>query len=227
MGLIGVTMAFYQVSYFTAVKSLGAAVAALITLCTAPVMVGLLSTALTGEKPTAKILAAMACALAGTGLLIQVRPAGASLAVSLSGVGWALGSALGYSCMVVISRELAGRYHPVQPFAIGLGFGALLLLIFSLFAAGETGLVQGYSPAGWVLLVYLALVPTALAFGLFLAGMRHTPATVASIVTLLEPLTSTILAWLIFGEQLGPLGVVGAALLCGAMLLIWSGAALS
>ena len=217
MALIGILMAFYQVAFFTAIQTLGAAVATLITLCTAPAMVMLLSTFIAKEKLTGKIFAAMGCALLGTALLIQVRSNGAPLAASLSGGGWSLGSALGYSSMVVASRDLAGRYHPVQPFAIGLGFGALLLF----FVASANGLVLSYSPVGWALLIYLALVPTALAFGLFLAGMRHTPATVASIVTLLEPLTATLLAGLFFKEQLGPLGALGAVLLIGAMLLLW------
>jgi DME family drug/metabolite transporter len=217
MMMIGILMAFYQVGYFTAVQSLGVAVAALITLCTAPAMVAVLSAVLIKEKIAPKTFAAMACALIGTALLIQVRPGGMELAASLKGVGLALGAALSYSGLVVISSDLAGRYHPVQPYAIGLGFGALLLLI----VAGAGGLVVSYPPAGWGLLVYLALVPTALAYGLFLVGMRHTPATVASIITLLEPLASTMLVWLLFNERLGPLGAVGAVLLCGAMLLLW------
>ncbi len=217
MALIGILMAFYQVSYFTAVQSLGAAVAALITLCTAPAMVATIAALATKERLTGKILAAMACALLGTVLLIQVRPGEATLSESLGGVGWALASAFGYSAMVVISRDLAGRYHPVQPFAIGLGFGALLLLIIG----AASGFVWTYPIAGWGLLVYLALVPTALAFGIFLVGMQHTPATVASIATLLEPLTSTLLAWLLFNEKLSPLGILGAILLCVAMLLLW------
>jgi len=217
MGVIGILMALYQVCYFTAVQHLGAAVAALITLCTAPAMVAALSAVLTKERLTAPLLVALGCALAGTALLIQVQPDGPTPEARLSGVGWALGSALGYAIMVLVSRDLAGRYHPVQPVAIGLGFGALFLLVI----AGASGLVLSYPPAGWGLLVYLGFVPTALAFGLFLAGMRNTPATVASIATLLEPLTSTVLAWLIFNERLGPLGAAGAGLLCVAMLLLW------
>jgi len=66
-------------------------------------------------------------------------------------------------------------------------------------------------------------VPTALAYVLFLTGIRSITATVASIATLIEPLTSTVLAWLLFGEQLGPLGVFGAALLLGAIGLLYRG----
>jgi DME family drug/metabolite transporter len=39
-------------------------------------------------------------------------------------------------------------------------------------------------------------------------------------VTLAEPFTSTLLAWQLFGEQLSRLGLVGAALLIGAIMLL-------
>ena len=72
----------------------------------------------------------------------------------------------------------------------------------------------------WGLLLYLGVVPTALAYLLFTIGMRTTVATVASLVTLIEPLTAAGLAWLLFDERLGPLALVGAALLLGAVFLL-------
>jgi DME family drug/metabolite transporter len=50
--------------------------------------------------------------------------------------------------------------------------------------------------------------------------MRSTPATVASVLTLVEPLTATILAVVLFGERLGALGLLGGALLLGAILVL-------
>jgi DME family drug/metabolite transporter len=63
-------------------------------------------------------------------------------------------------------------------------------------------------------------VPTAVGYILFMHGMRTTPATVASVLTLVEPLTAAVLAWLLFDERLGPLALVGAALLLGAVVLL-------
>lgn len=85
------------------------------------------------------------------------------------------------------------------------------------------GLHLSYPPAGWLLLLYLGVVPTALAYALFLLGMRHIAATAASIVTLLEPLVAAGLAWLLLGERLGPLGLLGATLLLGAVALLSTG----
>jgi drug/metabolite transporter, DME family len=223
MLLMGAFMAFYQVCYFAAIARVGVAIAVLVTLCTAPVMVALLSALLLRERLTGMIVLALVCALAGTTMLIWVGPetSGGMRRDTLTGVVLALGSAFGYTMLTLCSRTLAGRYHALQPITVAFAAGALLLLPFAL----ATGFVISYPASSWALLLYLGLVPTALAYVLFLSGIRSITATVASIATLIEPLTSTLLAWLLFGEQLGPLGAFGAALLLGAIGLLYRGEA--
>jgi drug/metabolite transporter (DMT)-like permease len=51
--------------------------------------------------------------------------------------------------------------------------------------------------------------------------MRQTPATVAAIVALLEPLISAVLALTFLGERLSPTGVLGGALLLGSILYLY------
>jgi drug/metabolite transporter, DME family len=221
---IGTAMALYQVCYFAAIARVGVAVAVLVTLCTAPVLVAVLSAVFLRERLTSTALLALICALTGTAMLVWVTPGQTQVrAETITGVLLALCSALGYAVMALCSRALADRYHPLQPLTIGFGAGTLLLLPFALM----TGLVVSYPLTSWLLLLHMGLLPTALAYVLFLAGIRHTTATVASIVTLIEPLISTALAWLLFGEQLGPLGLLGALLLLGAIGLLYRGAAQS
>jgi len=218
MMLIGVAMALYQVCYFAALARVGVAISVLVTLCTAPVMVALLSALVLRERLSRVVLMALLCALCGTVLLVSVGPdASGGSRDTLIGILLALASAFGYAIVALCSRSLAGRYHPLQPITVGFGAGALMLLPFVL----ASGLVVAYPPVGWALLLYMGLLPTALGYGLFLAGMRHTTATVATIATLVEPLTSTTLAWLLFGERLGRLGLLGGALLLGAIGLLY------
>lgn len=220
MLLIGVTMALYQVCFLGAILRIGVAITTLITLCTAPVIVALLAAALLGEALTTRVVLALVAGLAGIVMLSWANPsAGGGRHDAIIGSVLALSSALSYAIMTVCSRALAGRYHPLQPMTIGLGTGAMLLLP----CAVGSGITITYSPAAWVLLLYLGVVPTALAFVVFLAGMQYATATVASIITLIEPLTATVLAWLLFDEQLGPLGLFGAALLLGAIGLLYLG----
>lgn len=217
MLLIGAMMALYQACYFAAIPRLGVTVAVIITICSAPVMVAVLAAIFLKETFTGQIGLALAAAITGTVALSLQQPAGPIIAgETAQGVLYALGSGAGYAILTLCSRALAGRYHPLQPISVGFTAGALILLPFAL----ATGFTATYSTAGWGLLIYLGMVPTALAYWLFLWGMRYTTATVASILTLLEPLTSALLAALLFQERLGPPGWLGAALLLGAMAVL-------
>lgn len=218
IGLIGVAIAGYQISYFAAVAQVGVTIAVLVALCTAPVIVALLSSLFLGEALTRRVLLALGAALVGTVLLVGLPPDGAEQRRLFVGVLLALGAALSYALLALASRVLAGRYHPLQPITLGFSLGALLLLPCALGA----GLVVTYPVSGWAWLAHLGLVPTALGYLLFFAGMRYTTATAASITTLLEPLTSALLAWLIFDERLGPLGLLGGTLLLGAMVILYT-----
>jgi prolyl-tRNA editing enzyme YbaK/EbsC (Cys-tRNA(Pro) deacylase) len=70
------------------------------------------------------------------------------------------------------------------------------------------------------LLLYLALVPTALAYALFFAGLAVVKATTASVVTLVEPVTATIVAVALLDEVLTPTAAAGSALLVGAVVAL-------
>jgi DME family drug/metabolite transporter len=216
IALLGLMLALYQVCFFGAIALVGVAVATLVTLCSAPVLVALISAFLTGERPSRVIIAALALAVGGVALVVGFQPGARQQAINPIGIALALGSASGYALVALISRAVAGRYHPLQINAIAFAAGALALLP----AGALTGLVVTYPPAGWALLLYLGLIPSALAYGLFQTGMRSTPATMASVLTLAEPLTATILAAALFGERLGALGLLGGVLLLGAILVL-------
>ena len=212
--LMGVAFALFQLGYFAAVARTGVAAATLITICTAPVLVALLSAAFLRERLSTRVLSSLALAVVGTALLIDVQPP--ALAVEgQRALGYlsALGAALSYALMVLSSRRLAAHYHPLQATALTFTVAVLVLLPFSLSA-----ITVQLSPAAWGLLLYLGLVPTALGYVLFVVGMRTMEATVASIITLLEPLTATLLAWLLLGERLGVWGALGGALLLTAIV---------
>lgn len=213
MALIGAMLGLYQACFFAAIRATGVTLASLVTLCTAPVLVAAISVGLGRERMTRTIGLALAVALSGTALLVGIYPGAVLPQASLIGVTFAFGSAFGYAVLAVAGRQLADRYHPIQVNAVAFTVGALLLLALAL----PGGLAVSYPTEGWLLLGYLGLIPSALAYGLFLSGMRTTGATVASIITLLEPLTATLLAAILFGERLGSLGLVGALLLLGAI----------
>ncbi len=125
-------------------------------------------------------------------------------------------AACGYAGLILFGRLLAAHYHPLYINMVVTGTGALLLLCLSL----STKLVVTYPMQSWLIMLYLGSITTALAYVLFFIGVRLIPATTASITALSEPLTAALLAWIFFGEQLGMLGLLGALLLLGIIILL-------
>lgn len=214
---LGIAQATYQGLYFGAVASVGVTLATLVALCSAPVLIAILAAVFLGERPTRTLLVAIALAVAGVGLLVGVPPEGAvaDTGALLPGLGLAAGAALAYAVFALASRRLAPTHHPFALIGIGFGVGALLLAPFALALPAPTP-----DAATLPFLVYLGLVPTALAYALFFRGMRTVTAGASGVIVLAEPLTAALLAWALFAERLGPLGIAGAALLLGAAMAI-------
>jgi drug/metabolite transporter (DMT)-like permease len=96
---------------------------------------------------------------------------------------------------------------------IGVPAGALA---FAPLAAAQQPTLD-LPVSAWLLLVYLAAGPSVLAYWFYQRALREVPATTAGIVILVEPFVAAILAWLIFDERLGPVGLAGGALLLASI----------
>lgn len=220
MALIGMLTALYQVCYFGAIARTGVAVATVVTLCTAPVMVAVVSVAVTRKSPSRTSLVALVGSLSGTSLLVLFQGQSKISDADTAGIAFALVSAFSYGMMTLVSQKLAAHRDPFQSLAISFALGAVMLFGF----AHSQGIVTTYPPLAWTLLVYLGTIPTALAYLLFFHGMRSTSATSASISTLVEPMVATVLAWFLLGERFTPAGFLGIALLGGSLFLLYLGA---
>ena len=220
MALIGVLLAFYQVFFFASISYVGVAIATLITLCIAPVLVSVLSVVFLKEALTGYTVSALLAALTGTVLLVGFPEQGSLQGGNTSmGVMLALGSATGYAVVALMGRTIAVTCHPLLSTTVSFGVGAVALFPF----AANNVFSATHSIQIWELILYVGLVPTAVAYTLFFSGMRSIKASTASILTLLEPLTATALAWVFFAERLAPSGIVGALLLLGAIVILFKG----
>ena len=123
-----------------------------------------------------------------------------------------------YAAFTLIGRHAAGRVHPMQSAAFGFGVGAVIMLPLALWS-GLTPVLDSAAIAVPALL-YISLIPTTLGYVLFFNGLRHTTATVSSILVLLEPLGAALLAWVVLNEALGTYGLVGAIMLTGSVALL-------
>lgn len=212
---VGIALAAYQACYFAAVTLAGVSLATLVTLGIAPVLVAVGSRVLLGEAPERATVMALVAALAGLALLVGAPAPGVGSPVVLAGAGLALGSALGYAGVTLVSRR---RDHGAvaQFAAASFCIGAAAALPLTLW----DGLALPRDAVTLLLLVYLGAGPTALAYVAFFRGLRTVRATTAAVLTLIEPAAATLLAVVLLGERLGPWGLVGATVLMGTAALL-------
>lgn len=202
--------------YFAALDRIDASLLALLVY-TYPAMVAVAAIALGRERADARRLPALA--LASGGLLLVLASAGAGAFEPL-GATLAIGAAVVYTTYILVSEGVAGRMRPTLLAAIVCSGAAVSLTLGS-------ALVGDLRPGdvtaeGWGWLAALAVVSTVAAVSMFFAGLKRVGPTTASILSTVEPVVAVLLAFLVFREVLGPLQLVGGALVIVAVLLLGS-----
>ncbi len=209
LALVAAGLAAYQLLYFAAVTAAGVSIATLVALGLAPLLIAVGATLLGHGRPDRATVVALTVALVGLVLLVGISAGETGTAVVL-GALLATGSALGYA---VVTLAGGGIPAGVPVTLVGFAGGALLLTPVAL----AVGMRFTAEPVALATLLYLGVVPTALAYALFFTGIKTVPGAVASIVTLLEPLTATALATAFLGERLAPAALAGGLLVLAAV----------
>ena len=212
-GAVGV--AAYQASFFAAVADTGVAVGTIVALGSAPAITGALEWLLHGRRPPGRWTAATALACAGVVLLALAG--GSAAGISPLGVGLAVIAGGSYATYTLASKRLLEDGHApegVMAALFGLGAVALAPLLFLL----DTGPLA--SAEGLALVLFLGVVPTAVAYVLFARGLRGLQASEAATITLLEPVTAAALGVFVLGERVTGAGLLGAALVLSALVLL-------
>lgn len=195
--------------FFSAVQR-GPVAVAVLTHYLAPLLIALAAPWLLREQRSTRALLGAPLTLLGLALLLGADRGGlADVRTALLGAG----SALFFMANVLAAKQAARAYSPLAVTVLHSPLAALALLL----AFGPDALPPVLE--GRLLWVAGGAVLCGLvANTLFNTGLRHVPATAASALTYLEPLTAALLGLVVFGEATGPWGWVGGALVlgCGA-----------
>jgi drug/metabolite transporter (DMT)-like permease len=94
---------------------------------------------------------------------------------------------------------------------------AALALAFAAWLHGEK--LVPTSALGWTIVVLLGVVTHATGQGLTSVAMGRAPVGLVAVVLLAQPPFSALIAWLVLGEAMAPLQMVGGAVILAAVLL--------
>nr|WP_308128955.1 DMT family transporter [Actinoplanes polyasparticus] len=220
MGLIAV--AFTQLAYFAAISRIPVSTALLIEYL-APLLLVLWAWATTRRMPRPAVL--LGSVLAIGGLVLVIGP-GALQAVDPLGLALAFAAAVGCAVYFVVAARPADGLPPVALAGAGLLLGGLALGLIGLTGAlpletvgGDVALLGGSAP-WWVPLAVVAIAGTAIAYATGIAGSARLGSRLASFLGLLEVVFASIFAWLVLGESLTLLQMLGGALILAGIASI-------
>ncbi len=199
--------------YFAALTRIDASQVALV-FCIYPLLVMVMAVLTRRERASRKRAAALGMAMAGIGLVLSGAAAGA---FDLLGALLALGSAIVYTCYILVGDRVAADVPPVALAALVCTGGFGTFLVATVVRGGPD---LGFSPAGWGWIGLLVLVSTVGAILLFFAGLARVGPTVASLLSIVEPVVTVVGAALVFGESLSAVQGAGGVLVLAAVLVV-------
>ncbi|HVE74339.1 MAG TPA: DMT family transporter [Mycobacteriales bacterium] len=211
-----------QLCFFMAVEHLSVAVALLLEYSGALLVVGWMWLR-HQQRPGRLTLAGAPVAVGGLALVLEL---GGNSTLDPVGVLWGLGAAVGLAVYFVVSAQTADALPPLAMAWGGLTIGGLVLLAAAAlgvlpWAAPRTDVTLLDTQMSWLIPVLgLSLVAAVVAYVAGIVAARMLGPQVASFVGLTEVLFAVVFAWVLLGQSLGVVQLVGAALVVAGIALV-------
>jgi drug/metabolite transporter (DMT)-like permease len=221
-------LALVQWFYFLAIHRLAIGIALLIEYL-APVLVALWARFVLHEPVRRRIWAALALALAGLSLVVEIW---SGLSLDAVGVSAALAGAGSYALYLLLAEHGVEQRDAVSLVCFGFLFASLLWAVVQPWWTFPGQLVADdislhghlsslHLPV-WSLLAWMIVLGTIVPFGLLVGALRHIGATRAAIIAMLEPVVATIVAYAWLDESLTGVQLAGGFVVLAAIFLAQS-----
>lgn len=211
----GLGVLVYPLAFYVGMDLVGVAVGNAIALGSGPLFAAGLEWSITKAKPSGRWFLALSLAVVGLGLISVARDdAGID---HIGGIGVALLAGLAYATYTVAGGRLiaAGTTSRGSMGAV-FSAGALpLLVVLVPLIQPILSSMDNLARAG-----YLALGPTVVGYLLFGYALIKLPARDVTVITLLEPVATVVIAVAVLHETLPVWGWLGVATLIGGVAVV-------
>ncbi len=217
-----VAVAGCQVFYFNAVQHLSVGVALLLEYMGIILIVGWLWIR-NGQRPRRLTIAGSVAGLIG---LVFVLNLVGDTHIDTVGVLWGLGAAVGLAVFFVLSATSDSELPALAMASGGMAIGAVTLLVLGAFGALPMQAnvadvdIADHQVSWLVPVIGLSLVAAAIAYVAGIAATRILGSKLASFVGLTEVLFAVMFAWLLLGEMLTAMQLLGGVLIVAGVALV-------
>lgn len=221
----GLSCAIFQIGLFRSFSLLGVTITVFLTVCLPPILAVGWSMWRRTENLSKHVYSAIGMAVVGLIAFSSTAAASGEVPKILLGLAFSLVASVAFVTMSHAARGLSRNHPPLLVAGLGLTFAAVFLApaTYLMVPVGLRELTTKLmNPQYASVLIYLGLVPTALAYVCYCSGMARCRSAVAGLVaSMIEPAVAAGLAFLFLAEVLSPWEVMGCVLLFFAMLTLW------
>jgi inner membrane transporter RhtA len=200
----GLVLATMNAFFYTSLRSIPLGVAVTIELLGPLVLSVVIS-----RRPSAWLWAALA--FAGVALLSS---GGFTKHFTVVGVGFAAAAGGMWVCYILLSARTGQRFSRLDGLAIAMSVGALAIAPIGLLTAGLALL----TPRALALGLAVAVLSSAVPYGLELISLRRLPAATFSILLSLAPAIAALAGFVVLRQELSPLGSAGIGCVVAASI---------
>jgi drug/metabolite transporter (DMT)-like permease len=191
-----------------------------VIVTSSPIWVAILESFLLRAKLPKAVILGLVIAIIG-GIMISLTGAidpGQELdsGASMFGAFLALLGALCMPFYLMIARKLGDRI-PIMPY-IWMVYGSAGIVLMVAAIASSTPLT-GYSDRAWLAVAGMVIFPQLIGHTSLNYAVKFMPLTLVSMVSQMEPIGSSILAFLIFAELPLPIQIAGSAIIVTGVIL--------
>ena len=216
----GVFFAVDLVLWHHAIAAVGAGIATVLGNLQV-VIVGFVAWWLLGERPSARLVAAVPVVLVGVVLISGVVGADAYGENPALGVLFGVGTSIAYAGFLLVLRHGARDLRRVAgPLFDATAVSALVCALLGPVSGG-LDLVPSWPAHGW--LVLLALSSQVLGWLLISVSLPRVPAALTSVILLLQPVASVLLAAAVLDERPSPVQLLGCVIVLAGVVAATAG----
>ena len=206
---IGILMGLHWVTFFYAMQSASVAIG-MLTLYTFPMMTVLIEPWFSKKVRSLLDIILVVIILIGFAIIIS----GNLSADQQDNTSLLLGITSGMaSALLFTFRNLLQKYHCAHIKSDTLMLHQVLIIAVMMLAFIDIDSVAALPDIYWGLLIILGVVTTAVAHTLLVKSYKYFPAKSAAMVSCLQPVFGSILAWLILSESLSLATIVGGGII--------------
>ncbi|MBI6629215.1 DMT family transporter [Pontibaca salina] len=211
-----VCVAIYPLAFYASMRLAGVTIGTVISIGSAPAISALIENRIDGSRLTQRWVIGAAIGIAGMVLLGVAEDEHVGVAPDLPlGIGLGLLAGATYALYSWSARRIMQRgVQSVAAMGATFGLGGIFLMPVLLLTGGPFL----DSSANLAVGAYMAIVPMFLGYVAFGIALARIPSSQATTISLFEPVVATILAVIIVGERLPPLGWLGVGLVIACLL---------